>query len=164
MTFHLPNQFNSPNLQQNQTPLNHRFPGTLSIRPGPHLAPVQRPINRSLSSRPRHSSGGTLKKAQGPPHHHGCAATQARQPGKDNQTHQTTINGIELSKMGENVIESAAPEETPFHLTDVDKWVLSQTDETFKCHDWEELREILGTVFITPSRISSLSGSPKMLN
>ncbi|TLD34201.1 hypothetical protein PspLS_00376 [Pyricularia sp. CBS 133598] len=34
-------------------------------------------------------------------------------------------------------------EEAPFPLTDVDKWVLSQTDEEFKYHDWEELREII---------------------
>ncbi|KAJ4391763.1 hypothetical protein N0V93_005383 [Gnomoniopsis smithogilvyi] len=33
--------------------------------------------------------------------------------------------------------------EAPFPLTDVDKWVLSQTDEEFKFHDWDELREII---------------------
>ncbi|TLS22962.1 uncharacterized protein PpBr36_05868 [Pyricularia pennisetigena] len=36
-------------------------------------------------------------------------------------------------------------EEAPFPLTDVDKWVLSQTDEEFKYHDWDELREIIDT-------------------
>lgn len=40
--------------------------------------------------------------------------------------------------MGEKV------EDAPFPLTEVDKWVLSQTDEEFKYHDWEELREIIG--------------------
>lgn len=35
-------------------------------------------------------------------------------------------------------------EDAPFPLTDVDRWVLSQTDEEFKYHDWEELREIIG--------------------
>lgn len=34
-------------------------------------------------------------------------------------------------------------QEAPFPLTDVDKWVLSQTDEEFKYHDWDELREII---------------------
>jgi hypothetical protein len=36
------------------------------------------------------------------------------------------------------------PEEAPFPLTAVDKWVLSQTDEEFHKHDWEELKEIIG--------------------
>lgn len=36
-----------------------------------------------------------------------------------------------------------AGDEAPFPLTDVDKWVLSQTDEEFKYHDWDELRQIL---------------------
>jgi hypothetical protein len=35
-------------------------------------------------------------------------------------------------------------EEPPFPLTDVDKWVLSQTDEEFHLHNWDELREIIG--------------------
>jgi hypothetical protein len=34
--------------------------------------------------------------------------------------------------------------EAPFPLTEVDKWVLSQTDEEFKKHNWEELRDIIG--------------------
>lgn len=34
--------------------------------------------------------------------------------------------------------------EAPFPLTEVDKWVLSQTDEEFKYHDWDELRVIIG--------------------
>jgi hypothetical protein len=37
-----------------------------------------------------------------------------------------------------------SPEEPPFPLTEVDKWVLSQTDEEFHCHDWEDLRKIIG--------------------
>jgi hypothetical protein len=36
------------------------------------------------------------------------------------------------------------PEEAPFPLTAVDKWVLSQTDEEFHKHDWEELKGIIG--------------------
>ncbi|QUC22249.1 uncharacterized protein UV8b_06490 [Ustilaginoidea virens] len=36
-------------------------------------------------------------------------------------------------------------EEAPFPLTDADKWVLSQTDQEFKRHDWEELRQVVET-------------------
>jgi hypothetical protein len=39
---------------------------------------------------------------------------------------------------------SIAPDDSPFPLTDVDRWVLSQTDEEFKRHDWDELKEIIG--------------------
>jgi len=35
-------------------------------------------------------------------------------------------------------------EDSPFPLTDTDRWVLSQTDEEFRLHDWDELREIIG--------------------
>ncbi|KAL6878009.1 hypothetical protein HDV57DRAFT_518388 [Trichoderma longibrachiatum] len=38
-----------------------------------------------------------------------------------------------------------AVEDAPFPLTEVDKWVLSQTDEEFKLHDWEDLRHIIET-------------------
>ncbi|KAF7559976.1 hypothetical protein G7046_g4178 [Stylonectria norvegica] len=37
------------------------------------------------------------------------------------------------------------PEDSPFPLTDVDRWVLSQTDEEFHKHDWAELKEIVET-------------------
>jgi hypothetical protein len=48
--------------------------------------------------------------------------------------------------MGDNKEEiiGKKEEEAPFPLTDVDRWVLSQTDEEFKYHDWEELQEIIG--------------------
>ena len=50
--------------------------------------------------------------------------------------------------MGDNAIpldkEKIAEEEAPFPLTDVDRWVLSQTDEEFHLHDWEELKAIVG--------------------
>ncbi|KAI3338965.1 hypothetical protein F4824DRAFT_66184 [Ustulina deusta] len=36
------------------------------------------------------------------------------------------------------------PAEAPFPLTEVDKWVLSLTDDEFHCHDWEELKKIIG--------------------
>jgi hypothetical protein len=45
--------------------------------------------------------------------------------------------------MGENL-----PEEAPFPLTDVDKWILSQTDEEFHCHDWDDLKDIIGELSV----------------
>lgn len=36
------------------------------------------------------------------------------------------------------------PEEAPFPLTEVDRWVLSQTDEEFHYHDWDDLKNIIG--------------------
>jgi len=36
------------------------------------------------------------------------------------------------------------PEEVPFPLTEVDKWVLSQTDEEYTYHTWDELFEVIG--------------------
>jgi len=38
----------------------------------------------------------------------------------------------------------SSQEDPPFPLTDVDKWVLSQTDEGYHLHTWDELREIIG--------------------
>ncbi|KAG5982168.1 hypothetical protein E4U55_002238 [Claviceps digitariae] len=35
--------------------------------------------------------------------------------------------------------------ESPFPLTDTDKWVLSQTDQEFKKHDWQDLKHIIET-------------------
>lgn len=48
--------------------------------------------------------------------------------------------------MGDPVNQGSQADETeaPFPLTDVDKWILSQTDEEFKYHDWDELRQIIG--------------------
>jgi hypothetical protein len=46
--------------------------------------------------------------------------------------------------MGEN-----ASDEAPFPLTDVDRWVLAQTDDEFKCHTWDELRQVIRTVTAT---------------
>jgi hypothetical protein len=40
--------------------------------------------------------------------------------------------------MGDNI------EEAPFPLTEVDRMVLSQTDEEYKAHTWDGLRELLG--------------------
>lgn len=34
--------------------------------------------------------------------------------------------------------------DAPFPLTEVDKWVLSQSDEDYKLHDWDDLRHIIG--------------------
>ena len=40
--------------------------------------------------------------------------------------------------------EPQAVEDAPFPLTDTDRWVLSQTDEEYKYHSWEELGRIIG--------------------
>ncbi|KAI0887463.1 uncharacterized protein GGS22DRAFT_109715 [Annulohypoxylon maeteangense] len=36
------------------------------------------------------------------------------------------------------------PDDAPFPLTDVDRWVLSLTDEEYHYHDWEEMKQIIG--------------------
>lgn len=44
-------------------------------------------------------------------------------------------------------------EESPFPLTETDKWVLSQTDEEFKLHDWEDLKITIGehvSLYVVP--------------
>ncbi|KAK4190127.1 hypothetical protein QBC35DRAFT_491445 [Podospora australis] len=87
---------------------------------GPHLVPAWRPIDRASFS--RCFSDGTLKNAQRPHHHHLGRHFGTSRP------------------MGENT--EAPP---PFPLTEVDKWVLSQTDEEFKYHEWDELRELIDT-------------------
>ncbi|KAI1335100.1 hypothetical protein F5Y15DRAFT_256181 [Xylariaceae sp. FL0016] len=38
----------------------------------------------------------------------------------------------------------ASEDDYPFPLTDVDKWILSLTDEEFHCHDWEDMKQIIG--------------------
>ncbi|KAK3332526.1 hypothetical protein B0T19DRAFT_105544 [Cercophora scortea] len=35
--------------------------------------------------------------------------------------------------------------EAPFPLTAVDKWVLSQTDDEYQCHTWDDLRILIDT-------------------
>ena len=50
----------------------------------------------------------------------------------------------------ESVNEAVMQEDHPFPLTEVDKWVLSQTDEEFHMHDWEELKEIVGEWAVYP--------------
>jgi hypothetical protein len=39
---------------------------------------------------------------------------------------------------------SHVEDDSPFPLTNTDRWVLSQTDEEFHLHDWDELRDIIG--------------------
>ncbi|KAI1405858.1 hypothetical protein F4819DRAFT_482308 [Hypoxylon fuscum] len=36
------------------------------------------------------------------------------------------------------------PEEAPFPFTDADRLVLSLTDEEYQCHDWEDMKSIIG--------------------
>lgn len=47
--------------------------------------------------------------------------------------------------MGDSIATVAPPaEDSPFPLTDLDKWVLGQTDEEFKRHDWQNLKDVIG--------------------
>lgn len=39
---------------------------------------------------------------------------------------------------------NAAVEESPFPLTETDKYVLSLTDEEYQYHTWDEVKEIIG--------------------
>lgn len=58
-------------------------------------------------------------------------------------------------------------EEPPaFHLTDVDRAVLAQTDEEFIYHDWKDLQDIIGMnilSFSPPPPVSLLSSPPPQL-
>lgn len=40
--------------------------------------------------------------------------------------------------------------DAPFPLTEVDKWVLSQSDEDYKLHDWDDLKHIIGVWIHAP--------------
>ncbi|KAF4123109.1 Protein of unknown function (DUF3605) [Geosmithia morbida] len=42
-----------------------------------------------------------------------------------------------------DIPEQGVPEKSPFPLTEVDKRVLCQTDEEFKRHDWDNLKELI---------------------
>lgn len=46
-----------------------------------------------------------------------------------------------------------SPDDAPFPLTDVDKWVLSLTDEEYPYHDWEEMKQIIGRAIFHHSPI-----------
>lgn len=56
-------------------------------------------------------------------------------------TRQFTQASAALNK---RIMGDIPPELSSFPLTDVDRWVLSQTDEEFVSHDWEELKTIVG--------------------
>lgn len=98
-------------------------------------SPTAGPCNRpsAVGDRPFLISGGTLKKPQTEP-----SRPHPQGPGKDTQ-------------MGENAKDEAAP----FPLTDVDKWVLSQTDDEFTYHTWDELRQLIRRTTMTASDNSS---------
>lgn len=107
------------------------FPGC----PGPptghayNFWPNKRCIRVTVARQFITTSGGTPKKPQQTePHQHHPAA---------GWSHVAADNDFQ---MGENTRE-----EVPFPLTEVDKWVLSQTDEEFKYHTWDELRHLIGT-------------------
>ncbi len=48
------------------------------------------------------------------------------------------------NQSNENARGNTAEEESPFPLTDVDRWVLSQTDEEFHLQTWDDLKKIIG--------------------
>ncbi|KAG6321301.1 hypothetical protein E4U22_002078 [Claviceps purpurea] len=48
--------------------------------------------------------------------------------------------------------------EAPFPLTETDRWVLSQTDQEFKKHDWQDLKQIIET-----NQLSILKRTPSDL-
>ncbi|KAG6063158.1 hypothetical protein E4U32_001534 [Claviceps aff. humidiphila group G2b] len=48
--------------------------------------------------------------------------------------------------------------EAPFPLTETDRWVLSQTDQEFKKHDWHDLKQIIET-----NQLSILKRTPSDL-
>lgn len=54
---------------------------------------------------------------------------------------------------------TSAHEPPPFNLTEVDRQVLSQTDDEFVYHDWENLKDIIGkrdrAVFVSWKRLLS---------
>ena len=43
--------------------------------------------------------------------------------------------------------ESKAEEPPPFPLTDLDRILLNQNDEDYQAHNWEELKQIIGTSY-----------------
>lgn len=54
-------------------------------------------------------------------------------------------------------------EQTPFSLTETDRQVLAQTDDEFVLHDWEDLKNIIGTDVIShlsPKNLQLSSPSP----
>ena len=50
----------------------------------------------------------------------------------------------------------------PFNLTDVDRKLLSQTDEEYIPHSWEELKEIVGEYIDPPSIMAKMSDISKL--
>ena len=53
------------------------------------------------------------------------------------------MGDIRRSDAERECVPTSSDEESPFPLTETDKWVLSQTDEEFKLHSWGELKEII---------------------
>jgi len=51
--------------------------------------------------------------------------------------------------MGENITPEVAS--IPFPLSDTDKWVLSQTDEEYQYHTWDDLQNIIRMLNYNPN-------------
>lgn len=53
---------------------------------------------------------------------------------------------------------TAVPAKPAFNLTGLDKWILTQDDDTFQKHDWADLKRIIGEPQThTPTGCSPLS-------
>lgn len=58
---------------------------------------------------------------------------------------RNSVSFLGLLKMGDDPTKKdASTEESPFPLTELDKWILAQKDEEFKSHDWEDLKRVVG--------------------
>ncbi|KAI0145974.1 hypothetical protein F4776DRAFT_386029 [Hypoxylon sp. NC0597] len=45
--------------------------------------------------------------------------------------------------MADATVKTGTHEDAPFPLTEVDKWVLSLTDDEYQYHDWEDMKKII---------------------
>ena len=61
------------------------------------------------------------------------------------QTHPSRPDADNGFQMGRD-----ANAELPFNLTETDRLVLSQTDEDFEAHDWENLQKLIGDFIPCP--------------
>lgn len=57
---------------------------------------------------------------------------------------------------------SQITEDAAFPLTAIDRWVLSQTDEEFHLHDWNELKDIIGRSAQRHTRFSTFKAGSQI--
>lgn len=60
-------------------------------------------------------------------------------------THDSTFTAGQLCR-GQSSIMTVGHHDAPlpFNLTELDRQILAQTDEQFKAHTWNELKQIIG--------------------